>query len=181
MTDTQGRELEAEIIDYADGVLEIRRTDGQSFKFPMDKLSADSNELVFKWMKDQKFPVFLPEDIEKYPFEIKFSKTEKEYAESDAKMVILGTRGTKPQFEEGGEYLMIGEFDCPNFEEEYLFFGVENGNDQDSGGYSRFHRPKEEVTKFKTGLRIKGPGSALLGVFSDQKPKWRVVYYFDTK
>ncbi|WP_309384513.1 hypothetical protein [Cerasicoccus frondis] len=181
LTDQQGREITAEILDYNGEKITIRREDGAEFQLPLASLSAESKKAVNTWLEKSGLPIFTPQDIVRYPFEISVRETSKKYNDTSASIRIKSARGTKPTFEQGGEYLIIGEFYCPDYDEEFLFFGVENGNDADSNGYSRFHRPKEKETKFKAGLRIKGPGKALLGVFSDQKPKWRTVLYLEAR
>lgn len=180
LSDADGRELEAKIVDSDGTTVSIVRKDGMRFELPIANLSTDSQKMIEAWLVSNGKVVFTAKEIEDFPYEVSFREVKKNYADSKSKIRIEKVRGTKPNFEKGGDYLMIGSLDSPRYEEEYLFFGVENGNDSDIRGYSRWHRPEQRDTKFKVGLHIKGAGRALVGTFSDAtSSKWRHTLFLE--
>lgn len=179
LTDIEGREMKAEVIDFTGKFLKIRREDGREFNLPPETLSKESLEKVNQWISESELPIFSPADYERFPYEIIVRTTQEEMKPSASRISIERVRGTFPKFEEKGEYIVIGTLLSDNFAEESLIFGTEKGFDGVISGYARNFNSEKRWTHFKLAVKAKGGGRLLLNLVGRDDSMPRLKVYMD--
>jgi len=176
LTDTEGRVLEAEVVDFNGRYLKIRREDGREFNLAPDKLSPKSLELVNNWIANNGVTFFSPADYEHYPFEISPSTLHEKVLPTKARFSIEQVRGSKPKYLKDGEFIIIGTLISDDYEDEKLLFSAENGFDAKSQDYSRSYEPTERWSRFKLAVKTRSDGRLMLALSgrSDGAMKYRI-------
>ena len=86
LTDTQGRTVEADVLAVTESHVKIRRTDGNVFELPLDRLRAEDQQALRLWAQKEKAK---PHPIPPGAFEVNLSRARfgSETVETDVNLV----------------------------------------------------------------------------------------------